>query len=168
MSNVHESIPTVNSDTAWRDAIRRVSELAQARLPEAFHGRIQRGTALVLSGGVCREEDGRTYQVRTSDGKHWYVVTRDHCPCVDRRTAPRGLCKHQFACKIHHRANEEAAKPLPVTVDAAVGTDTPAEHEGPSAVCGADPGQALYQIRWLASDGPRAGLDGVNRDLDLQ
>ena len=49
MSTLPESAATIHFDTTWTTAVRRVSELAQARLPEALHGRIQRATGLVLA-----------------------------------------------------------------------------------------------------------------------
>ena len=44
------------------------SELAQAKVAQELHSRIQMGTALVITGGVWFAEDGHTCQVRASDG----------------------------------------------------------------------------------------------------
>jgi hypothetical protein len=82
MSTVTESPSTVQMHhTMFADAVRQVSAIAHAKLPESLHGRLERATALVLSGGVFVEEDDCT-QVRCTNG--WYSVN-GHCPCALRK-----------------------------------------------------------------------------------
>ena len=92
MSTVTESAGTVQMHhTLFVDAVKQVSEIAHAKLPQALHGRLERATALVLHGGVFVEEDGST-QVRCTNG--WYSVN-GHCPCPDAPRAQDGYCKHR-------------------------------------------------------------------------
>jgi hypothetical protein len=47
----------------------------------------------------CRTRDGRkAYGIRSSDGSHYYLVTRDSCTCYDAR---RHDCKHILAVRLH-------------------------------------------------------------------
>ena len=85
-------------------AVRQVSELAHARLPEALHGNLERATALVLHGQVWREDDG-TWQVQASDGQTWYRPN-GHCACHNAATAEGGWCKHRLATALYRRAAE--------------------------------------------------------------
>jgi hypothetical protein len=113
MSTVPESATTIQTDRLlWTDAVQRVSALAHAKLPEALHGRLERATALVLSGAVWMEEDGYTCHVRASNGHGWYAVN-GHCRCTDHRTAPDGLCKHRLAHGLYRRASELVRAGLP-------------------------------------------------------
>ena len=113
MSTVAEQTATVEFDrTAWTTAVRRVSELAQARLPDALHGRIQRATGLVLSGGVFFEPDGHTCLVRSSDGHTWHSAN-GACPCEDHQRAPEHLCKHRISRMLYLRAGELLREGLP-------------------------------------------------------
>jgi hypothetical protein len=102
---------------AWRDAVQRVSAMAQAKLPDTLHGRIQRATALVLSGAVFLEEDGITCQVRASDQQRWYLVT-DRCGCDDASQAPESYCKHRLAKALYRRAGELVREPGTTVLDA--------------------------------------------------
>jgi hypothetical protein len=87
MSIVAESAPTVETHRLlFPDAVRQVSAIAQAKLPESLHGRLQRATALVLEGAVWLEEDGHTTQVRSTDGQRWYAVN-GHCDCALHQAA---------------------------------------------------------------------------------
>ena len=100
-----ESATVVEFDrTAWTTAVRRVSEMAHAKLPEALHGRVERGTALVLHGAVHFEEDGHTCQVRASDGR-WMQVNGT-CQCEDAQYSSEHFCKHRLARGIYLRASE--------------------------------------------------------------
>jgi hypothetical protein len=57
MNTVTQSAGTVQMHhTLFADAVKQVSELAQAKLPESLHGRVQRATALVLHGAVWLED----------------------------------------------------------------------------------------------------------------
>jgi hypothetical protein len=115
--------------TLFADAVKQVSAIAHAKLPEGLHGRLERATALVLSGGVFVEEDGST-QVRCTNG--WYSVN-GHCPCPDHARAQDGLCKHRLAKGLYRRASEllQAPQPQPSTVLA----DAPAPlPEAPASV----------------------------------
>ena len=89
MQTVAESASTVQMHhTLFADAVHQVSQVAHAKLPESLHGRLERATAIVLSGGVFVEEDGST-QVRCTNG--WYSVN-GHCPrpaCVAGRPLRR-------------------------------------------------------------------------------
>lgn len=101
MSTVTESAGTVQMHhTLFTDAVNQVSALAQVKLPESLHGRIQRATALVLSGGVFVEEDGCTTHVRCTNG---FYAVNGHCPCPDAARAQDGYCKHRLAKAIYHR-----------------------------------------------------------------
>jgi hypothetical protein len=93
---------TMPAADPFRQAVRQVSELAHAKLPEALHGRLERGVALVLHGLVWPEEDG-TFTVQASDGAGWYRVN-GHCGCRDASTAPEGLCKHRLGSLVYRRA----------------------------------------------------------------
>ena len=58
MSTIPESATTIQTDRVlWTDAVERVSTLAHAKLPETLHGRLERATALVLSGGSCTSSE---------------------------------------------------------------------------------------------------------------
>ena len=103
MSTVAESASTVQMHhTLFADAVHQVSQVAHAKLPASLHGRLERATALVLSGGVFVEEDGST-QVRCTHG--WYSVN-GHCPCPDHARALDGYCKHRLAKALYRRASE--------------------------------------------------------------
>lgn len=102
---------------AWRNAVKRVSALANAKLPDALHGRLERATALVLDGAVCLEEDGHTCQVHSSTDHTWYAVN-GHCVCEDaQRNAPDGYCKHRLAKALYRRASELMHTPLKADLD---------------------------------------------------
>ena len=106
MSTVAESAGTVQAHTMlFPEAVHQVSALAQAKLPESLHGRIQRATALVLNGAVWMEEDGSTTQVHSAKGQTWYSVN-GHCSCPDARKAQDGYCKHRLSKAIYRRAGE--------------------------------------------------------------
>jgi hypothetical protein len=95
MNTVTQSAGTVQMHhTLFADAVKQVSELAQAKLPESLHGRVQRATALVLHGAVWLEDDGSTCVVQCSNGRNWYPVN-GHCVCPDAHKAPDGYCKHR-------------------------------------------------------------------------
>jgi hypothetical protein len=102
------------------EAVRRVSELAHAKLPESLHGNIERATAIVLGGGVVYDEDGKHAMVRASNGQTWYPVN-GHCTCMGAPHAPEGLCKHALAARIYVRAGDlmreglHDATPAPTT-----------------------------------------------------
>jgi hypothetical protein len=82
MATVTESAGTVQMHhTLFTNAVNQVSALAQAKLPESLHGRIQRATALVLSGGVFVEDDGSTTHIRCTNG---FYAVNGHCPCALR------------------------------------------------------------------------------------
>lgn len=118
MSTVAESTATVQFDAAWTSAVTRVSAMAQAKLPESLHGRIQRATALVLHGAVWLEDDGHTCQVRSSDENlaRWYA-TNGACTCVDYERAPEGYCKHRLGRAIYLRASELLREPVTLDLD---------------------------------------------------
>jgi hypothetical protein len=115
MYTVPESAATVHFDAAWTSAVTRVSVLAQAKLPESLHGRIQRATALVLHGAVCFEADGRC-QVRASDGVSYYYVN-GLCGCEDAQHAPEGYCKHRIAKALYLRAGDLLRKTVTLDLD---------------------------------------------------
>ena len=113
MTTVPESAHTVHFDTTWTTAVRRVSELAQARLPVALHGRVERATGLVLArasgsrGGWPHLPGAR---------QRWPAVVlcqRQSCPCEDHQRAPEHLCKHRLAAGIYLRASELLREGLP-------------------------------------------------------
>lgn len=118
------------SADAFLAAVRQVSELAHAKLPEALHGRLERATGLVLSGAVWVEEDGHTCHVRASNGQGWYAVN-GHCRCTDHTKAPEGWCKHRLACALYRRVTEYLdAAPTPMDVAQALAAEPTA---GPPA-----------------------------------
>src|SRR2546427_10722170 len=95
MSTVAQSAGTVQMHhTLFADAVKQVSELAQAKLPETLHGRIQRATALVLNGAVWMEADGCTCMVQSS--KSGWDAVNGHCSCADASMAQDGFCKHRL------------------------------------------------------------------------
>jgi hypothetical protein len=111
MGTVTESANTVQMHHAlFTDAVNQVSALAQAKLPESLHGRIQRATALVLSGGVFVEDDGSTVQIRCTNG---FYTVNGHCPCPDAQRAQDGYCKHRLAKALYRRASEMLLEPPP-------------------------------------------------------
>lgn len=116
MATLTESTSTVQARTLlFPDAVKQVSALAQAKLPESLHGRIQRATALVLNGAVWMEEDGSTTQVLSSKHQTWYPVN-GHCSCPDVARAQDGYCKHRLAKAIYRRASEVMLEaPAPVS-----------------------------------------------------
>jgi hypothetical protein len=104
MTTVPESTSTVQMHhTLFADAVKQVSDIAHAKLPESLHGRLERATALVLDGGVWVDEDGSTTHVRCTNG--WYAVN-GHCPCPDHARAQEGYCKHRLAKALYRRASE--------------------------------------------------------------
>jgi hypothetical protein len=131
MTTVPESAATVQMHhTLFADAVRQVSAIAHAKLPESLHGRLERATALVLGGAVFVEEDGCTTQVRCTNG---FYTVNGHCPCPDHGRALDGLCKHRLAKALYRRASEvlQAPQPQPEAVLA----DAPAPlPEAPASV----------------------------------
>ena len=126
-STVAEAAATVQTHhTLFADAVRTVSALAQAKLPESLHGRVQRATAMVLNGAVWMEDDGHTCLVQSSKSG-WYAVN-GHCTCADASKAQDGYCKHRLAKAIYRRAGEVMHEPLP-QVSAAI-ADAPATPQG--------------------------------------
>jgi hypothetical protein len=114
----------------FADAVTQVSAIAHAKLPESLHGRLERATALVLSGGVFVEEDGSTTQVRCTNG---FYAVNGHCPCPDAPRAQDGLCKHRLAKGLYRRASELLREPQPQP--SAVLNDAPAPlPEAPASV----------------------------------
>jgi hypothetical protein len=114
MDTVPEATATVNFNTTWTAAVERVSTIAQQKLPEDMHGRIQRATALVLTGGVMFEEDG-TCQVRGRDGTWWTV--NGHCGCEDATYSGTQYCKHRLARAMYLRAGDDLRTPaVPATL----------------------------------------------------
>ncbi|HYW86806.1 MAG TPA: hypothetical protein VFB50_03500 [Chloroflexota bacterium] len=59
----------------------------------------------------CTTRDGRKYYgIRSSDGSHYYLVTRNSCTCYD---AQRHTCKHMLAVRLHCelvKEQQDAAK----------------------------------------------------------
>src|SRR6266699_3501301 len=124
MSTVTESPATVQMHhTLFTDAVRQVSALAQAKLPESLHGRVQRATALVLNHAVWMEDDGHTCLVQSSKSG-WYAVN-GHCTCADASKAQDGYCKHRLSKAIYRRAGEVMHEPQPQISTAL--TDAPVE-----------------------------------------
>jgi hypothetical protein len=80
--------------TTRLDAIKRLSDLAHAKLPEELHGRLERGTALVLHNMIEPQAEG-TYRVMNATGTKFYTVNGS-CDCDDHARAPEGLCKHRL------------------------------------------------------------------------
>jgi hypothetical protein len=163
MNTVAEAATTVQfHDTTWRDTVQRVSAMAQARLPEALHGRIQRATGLVLGGGVWVEEDGHTCQVRASDGQTWYSANGS-CPCEDHQRAPERLCKHRLARGLYLRAAEvlrTGSLPPPGGVEdttAAVSPEVPAADLDPRFIAFLH-GRPFVKYAGLLAKAHEAGL----------
>ena len=54
----------------------------------------------------CTTRDGshKYYGIRSSDGGHYYLVTRSSCTCYDGQ---RRTCKHQLAVQLHCALVEE-------------------------------------------------------------
>ena len=124
MHTVADAAGTVQiHNNMFVDAVQQVSAVAHAKLPENLHGRLERATALVLSGGVFVEEDGRT-QVRCTHG--WYSVN-GHCPCPDAPRAQDGYCKHRLAKALYRRASELALEALPAVSTALAAAPAPSQ-----------------------------------------
>jgi hypothetical protein len=134
MSTVAESASTVQMHhTLFTDAVHQVSQIAHAKLPESLHGRLERATALVLSGGVWVEEDGSTTHVRCTNG---FYTVNGHCPCPDHARALDGYCKHRLAKALYRRASEvllEAAPAVSTALDAAPAPSQPTQAPLPEA-----------------------------------
>src|SRR5437588_6179548 len=127
MSTVAEAAATVQTHhTLFADAVKQVSVMAQAKLPESLHGRVQRATALVLNGAVWMEEDGHTCMVQSSKSG-WYPVN-GHCICADASKAQDGFCKHRLSKAIYRRAGELQREPVP-QISTAI-ADAPATPQG--------------------------------------
>jgi hypothetical protein len=120
---------TTTQSLTWTDAVQRVSAIAQAKLPEALRGAIQRATALVLAGGVMFDEDGVHAQVRASDGQTWYAVNGT-CPCKAAAVAPDGLCKHRLSTMIYKRAAQMQHEPLTMEAAPAIAPEHMVELHG--------------------------------------
>jgi hypothetical protein len=116
---------TPTQSLPWTDAVQRVSAIAQAKLPESLHGRLQRATGLVLDGAVFVEEDGVTTHVRCATGQGWYPVN-GHCVCADAPRAEDGYCKHRLAKALYRRASELVREGVPTIAEATDGAVTPA------------------------------------------
>jgi hypothetical protein len=113
VNTVAESTGTVQMHhTLFADAVKQVSALAQAKLSESLHGRVQRATALVLNGAVWLEDDRHTCMVQSSKGG--YYAVNGHCTCADASKAQDGYCKHRLAKAIYRRAGEVMQEPPPV------------------------------------------------------
>lgn len=110
--------------TTFPLAVKQVSALAHAKLPQALHGALERATALVLHRHVWLDEDGRHAQVLSSDGQTWYRVN-GQCTCRDAPRAPQGSCKHKLAVQLYKRAGEVLTASCGRTEPAAAGTPCP-------------------------------------------
>ena len=103
MSTIAQAASTVQKHhMLFADAVKQVSAIAHAKLPENLHGRLERATALVLEGAVWVEEDGTT-QVQCTNG---FYTVNGHCPCPDHARAAEGYCKHRLAKALYRRASE--------------------------------------------------------------
>jgi len=91
--------------TSWFDAVQRASTIAQAKMPAEMHGRIQRGTALVLDGKVWLEDDGHACQVYSTKEERYYS-TNGACTCADYPRAPEQVCKHRAARGVYISAQK--------------------------------------------------------------
>lgn len=117
MSNQHEASATLQWHTsAFSDAVQQVSARARAVLEPTLHARLERATALVLTGQVWRDENGETY-VHSETDNVWYRVN-GHCECEDYARAPSNICKHRLAKRIYISAHDlihtdEPGEPLP-------------------------------------------------------
>jgi hypothetical protein len=91
--------------------IQRASTVTTVLLPET-DPRGPKAVAIAADAGQwakCTTRDGRKYYgIRSSDGSHYYLVTRTSCTCYD---AQRHACKHQLAVRLHCElvAEQEAA-----------------------------------------------------------
>jgi hypothetical protein len=125
MQTVAESASTVQMHhTLFTDAVHQVSALAHAKLPESLHGRLERATALVLSGGVWVEEDGSTTHVRCTNG---FYQVNGHCPCPDHGRALDGYCKHRLAKALYRRASEVVLEAPPAVSTALEAAPAPSQ-----------------------------------------
>lgn len=112
METVAEPTPRVNSILRWQHAVQEMATYAQRSLPEAQHQRMQKATALVLTGGVWLDEDD-TAMVRGSTEGTWYHVN-GFCSCEDAmHNAPDGVCKHRLARRLYIRAGALARANVP-------------------------------------------------------
>ena len=97
---------------AWREAVAEIASKAQATLPEAVNGRIEKAVAIVLNGDVELLADGKAKVASQSNGTTQYVVCNGTCECRDFAKAEGGWCKHRAAAAIHKRASALAKQKL--------------------------------------------------------
>jgi hypothetical protein len=94
-SAVTADLPEVNT------LIQRASTVSTILLP-ASDPRGPKAVAIAADAGQwakCTTRDGRKYYgIRSSDGSHYYLVTRSTCTCYD---AQRHECKHMLAVRLH-------------------------------------------------------------------
>lgn len=98
MATIHESASTVNFDAALLAAAAR----AKATYPTE-RCRIERGLAIVLSGGVDVLPTGiALVQSQSQPGVQYTVNGR--CSCPDEQRAPGGRCKHRWSKSLYKAA----------------------------------------------------------------
>jgi hypothetical protein len=160
---------------SWGDAVQRASAIIQANMPVEMHGRIQRGTALVLDGKVWLEENGHACQVYSTKEERYYDVNGT-CDCIDFPRAPQQVCKHRAARGVYIRAQKlmatgmQAAEGPTGIQEGSPPTLNPALQEEPPA--GIDPkylvsihGKAFIRYAGLLAMAHAAGLIELHADF---
>lgn len=87
----------------WRTVVAEISEKAKAALPECV-GRIEKATAIALSGDIELLPEGKAKVSSQSNGTTEYFVVNGECSCKDFPKAPNGFCKHRLSVAIYKRA----------------------------------------------------------------
>jgi hypothetical protein len=110
MQTVHETITTVQFDTA----LRVMADRARTRYAGEA-ARIDRALVIALNGGVTLHQDGTARVQSSSDAEVVYHVGHGTCDCPDFERAPAGRCKHVWArCflrkALKHIAEQAAAQ----------------------------------------------------------
>jgi hypothetical protein len=100
--------------TTFAAMLTQLTAIAHARVPPDQHGRLERGHAIVVAGGVFPEEDGTHYTVASHDDNETHAwLVGSTCPCPDAiHAAPQCRCKHWYAVQLYKRTLEELAAPL--------------------------------------------------------
>jgi len=118
-------LPVIIEQTA-RSVFAGFSEKMRARL----NGRQERALQLALDGHVSHRY-GRTFSVRSEDGKHAYLVNleKGYCTCPDFDKG--NVCKHRIAAYLVEqaaKASREIAGSPPVSADG------PSQNPGPDPI----------------------------------
>jgi hypothetical protein len=99
-------------------ALTQAYNLALAKLPEATHGRLAKGLALVQQGGVFETGDGYFEVASQREGAQPHRVTCTTCDCDWAAFNPGAICSHMAAVMLMKKslrllADAQTDRPLP-------------------------------------------------------